>query len=341
MSKKSKEIELKYSTPENTPVSKKGYFVTPLDSGWVSERNNVDSEAASAVTGAPILAAVGSFFTFAISTFFTSGEALGLIWGASAAGVVAVGSISTFLIPAIFRGKKNNKAMDYAIEVNARFIQDWLLKKYNLSIDSANANLLSAWTSGLNHGHKNQNFTDSKGNKYKLDYIVVDGINEFFVVPVSVDDTSALKPQNDVLTLDVATTVNTTESETASQQETVFTDEAATLYSSIVTRVQKLNSMNVSVEKQHTIEFITKELSDVIQLHQKALLLTDDKKTLPRVISVLSNLNDELDKLILAELADVETQLLVKENHLNSRKQENIEPIRAIESLTEEERANV
>ena len=43
MPKKSKEIELKYSAPENTPISKKGYFVTPLDNGWVSERNVVNS----------------------------------------------------------------------------------------------------------------------------------------------------------------------------------------------------------------------------------------------------------------------------------------------------------
>lgn len=340
MSKKSKEIELKYSTPENTPVSKKGYFVTPLDNGWVLERNMVESNVTDTAFSIPLLGVLGTFFSSVIGLFIGGGEMAGFIWGLSAGGALTVGSISTLVVPAIFKGNKNKKAMNYAIEVNGRFIQDWLLKKYNLSIDSTNANLLSAWTSGLAYGQRNQNFTDSKGNKYKLDYIVVDGTHEFFVVPVSVDDTSALKPQNDVLALNTATTVVST-AENTSQQETVFTGEAATLYSSIVTRVQKLNSMNVSVEKQHTIEFITKELGDVIQLHQKALLLTDDKKTLPRVISVLSNLNDELDKLILAELADVETQLLLKENHLNSRKQENIESIRAVESLAKEERTNV
>lgn len=341
MSKKSKEIELKYSAPENTPISKKGYFVTPLDNDWVSERNMVQSNVTDTVFSIPLLGVIGTFFSSAIGACIGGGEVAGFIWGLSAGGALTVGSIFTLVAPAIFKGNKNKKAMNYAIEVNGKFIQDWLLKKYNLSIDSANANLLSAWTSGLSYGQKNQNFTDSKGNKYKLDYIVVDGTHEFFVVPVSVDDTSALKPQNDVLSLNTTTAVDSTGSESTAQQNAVFTGEASTLYSSIITRVQKLNSMNVSVEKQHTIEFITKELGDVVQLHQKALLLTDDKKTLPRVISVLSNLNDELDKLILAELADVETQLLVKENHLNSRKQENIEPIRAVESLAEEERANV
>lgn len=334
MPKKSKEIELKYSAPENTPISKKGYFVTPLDNGWVAERNVVNSGTMDIASYGSLVTLIGSFIAFMLGSVVTGdGETLNFIWGSSLAGTVLTGSMSTFIVPAIFRGKRNRRAMNHAIEINAQLIKDWLLKKYNLSIDSVNANLLSAWTSGLNHGYKNQNFTDSKGNKYKLDYIVVNGINEFFVVPVSVDDTAALKPQNDVLTLDTATTTENADTGVTSQQETVFTDEAATLYSSIVTRVQKLNSMNVSVEKQHTIEFITKELSDVIQLHQKALLLTDDKKTLPRVISVLSNLNDELDKLILTELADVETQLLVKENHLNSRKQENTESVKAIDAL--------
>lgn len=340
MSKKSKEIEVKYSAPENTPVSKKGYFITPLDNGWVSERNAVESGTMDILLSGSVMTFVGSALAFVIGGLFNGGE-INFILSGSLAGAVLTGSVSTFTIPAIFKGKRNRKAMNYAIAINAQLIKDWLLKKYNLSISSASATFLSVWTSGLNYGYESQNFTDSKGNKYKLDYIVVKGFKEFFVVPVSVDDTSALKSQNDVLTLNATTTVGSQGSELTPQQETVFTDEAATLYSSIVTRIQKLNSMNVSVEKQHTIEFIIKELSDVVQLHQKALLLTDDKKTLPRVISVLSNLNDELDKIILAELADVETQLLVKENHLNSRKQENIESIRAVESLTEEERTNV
>jgi len=54
MSKKSKEIELKYSAPENTPISKKGYFVTPLDNGWVLERNAVNSKAADTVGYVPM-----------------------------------------------------------------------------------------------------------------------------------------------------------------------------------------------------------------------------------------------------------------------------------------------
>jgi hypothetical protein len=338
MSKKSKEIELVYSAPENTPVSNKGYFVSPIDKKWVTKQN-------SDLDGQISIMLLGSTFTVtgsmvggglvSLSTLMESIGTLGL-WG----GVVSftLAGLSACILPVVKKYNRTNKAINYAQNFNANLIKDWLLKKYNLIVDDKNAYKLSGYVTELKLVDSSQEFSDSKGIQYKLEFMDVNGVKEYFVVSANAgkSDELALKASVDSLAL----SSSNSEVEQGKKEEpfkSFFSGEATTLHSSIVTRIQKLNTMGVDADKQYTLNFIAEELLSVVKLHERAAALGSEESVQKQTVAVLSDLNDELDKLIISELADIERQFAIKRSHLSERKMGSNSSIKAIESLSEKE----
>lgn len=338
MSEKSKEIELVYSPPEKTPVSKKGYFVSPIDKSWVTKQDSdVNFYSSVIITGGMITlmaSPVGGIFIPHLV------ESIGA-WGfggnlASFAGVILTG-FSASILPIFKKFNRANKTVNYAQKFNANLIKDWLLKKYNLVVDDKSAYKLSGYVTELRY-ENSQEFSDSRGLEYKLDFIEVNGAKEYFVVSANAgkNDELALQASIDKLALDPSTN-EVEQNEKEEPFKSPFSGEATTLHSSIVTRIQKLNTMGVDTDKQYTLNFIAEELLSVVKLHERAVALGSEESVQNQTVAVLSDLNDELDKLIISELADIEREFSIKRSHLSERKMGSNSSVKAIESLSEKE----
>lgn len=336
MSEKSKEIELVYSTPENTPVSKKGYFVSPIDKEWVAQRNSdFDMYMSIGAAGSIATLIASPIGGFTVSNLVESIGAWGF-WG-GLVGFVLTG-LSVSILPLRKKVLANNSAIIYAQKFNANFIKDWLLKKYNLIVDENNAYNLSAYVTELQFIDSSQDFSDSKGAQYKLDFIDVNGVKEYFVVSADAGtgDKLALKASVDSLALGSSSN-EAVQGRKEESFKSPFSGEASTLHSSIITRIQKLNTMGVDADKQYTLNFIAEELLSVVKLHERASALGAEESVQKQTVAVLSDLNDELDKLIISELADIERQFAIKRSHLSERKMGSNSSVKAIESLSEKE----
>jgi len=336
----SKEIELQYSSPENAPVSKKGYFVSPIDKGWVEARNKTakligNLNYVGSMTTLGVVSVV--FMAYIPSLPHNMDIPTELLM--SMGGWLSAGLSGSFF-PFMSKKKRNKEAAQYAARVTAKLIQDWLLKKYNLTVDESNAEQLASYVSGLGNVLRvNDHFYDSKGDYYRLGSVSVNGVEEYFVIleKLGDSDANALKPKLDALTIDAEAVAN------ASQEEPkfAFNGEAKILHASIVARIQKLSTMDVDADKQYTLNFVAEELADVIEIQKKASSLDSTESIQSHIVAVLSDLNDELDKLIISELAEFERQLSVKRNHLAERKMGSNSSVKAIESLSEKDSTHV
>ena len=342
MSEKSKEIELVYSDPAKTPVSKKGYFVSPIDRNWVIQRNSDFNKQMSIMISGSGATIVTSVFGGGIVSFYPLAESIGALgfWG----GVVSftLAGLSASILPVVKKYNRTNKAINYAQRFNANLIKDWLLKKYNLVVDDKNAFKLSGYVTELQLVDSSQAFSDSKGIQYRLEFMDVDGVKEYFVVSANAgkSDELALKASVDSLALGFSGS----EAEQNKKEEpfkSPFSGEATILHSSIVTRIQKLNTMDVDADKQYTLNFIAEELLSVVKLHERAVALDSEESVQKQAVAVLSDLNDELDKLIISELADIEREFAIKRSHLSERKTGSNSSVKAIESLSEKDSTHV
>lgn len=336
----SKEIELQYSSPENTPVSKKGYFVSPIDKGWVEARNKTTSKI-EAFRGVGIISSsITGFAGMSAAIFIAAAHISAGSWIVMAGSLswIALGSTASIL-SSMPKKKRNDKASQYAISITGKLIQDWLLKKYSLTVDDSSAKRLGSYVNGFEHDVRpDGHFYDSKGDYYRLGSVDVNGTEEYFVILEKLGDAStALKPKLDVLTVDAGAEANTLQEET----KFAFNGEAEILHASIVARIQKLSAMDIDADKQYTLNFVAEELADVIEIQKKASSLDSTESIQSHIVAVLSDLNDELDKLIISELAEFERQLSVKRNHLAERKAGRNSSVKAIESLSEKDSTRV
>lgn len=345
MPKNSKEIELVYSTPENTPVSKKGYFVSPIDKGWLMERAKKRNKLDSIMNVGGMVSVFSTLATLFGSAFIVHdvGQAF-LITGG-----VALTGVSSSVFPFIRGRRKQTKAMHFSSQVNATFVKDWLFKKYNLTIDDDNAlpvsgriiELITGYKADL--GNTRDFFYDSKGDKYKIDSINVNGNTEFFVVFVAAakNDEHALKPKLDRLAIDadIDNTKSESESTTQNKNKFAFPGEAETLYSSILDRLSSLEDMELEANDRYSVDFVITELDDVISLYKNAMKLKSEESIHNQTVSALSDLNDELDRIILSEMTKIERKFAVKRTHFQDRKTNN--EVKAIESLAEKDSTHV
>jgi hypothetical protein len=336
----SKEIELQYSSPKNAPVSKKGYFVSPIDKGWVEARNKTTSKIEAFRSVGIVSSSITGFAGMSASICMAAAHIVGGSWimMAGALSWMAFGSTASIL-SSMPKKKRNDKASQYAISVTGKLIQDWLLKKYSLTVDDSNAERLGSYVNGFaNEARLTGHFYDSKGDYYRLGSVDVNGTEEYFVILEKLGDAAAaLKPKLNVLTIDAGAEAAGLQEET----KFAFTGEAEILHASIVARIQKLSTMDVDADKQYTLNFVAEELADVIEIQKKSSSLDSTESIQSQIVAVLSDLNDELDKLIISELAEFERQLSVKRNHLAERKTGSNSSVKAVESLAEKDSTHV
>jgi len=346
MSEKSKEIELQYSTPENAPVSKKGYFVSPIDKNWLAERAKKRNKLDSIMSVGGIVTSFATMLSLFGSVFFAFSD-----WGQvfSIAGGVALTGVSGSVLPFIHNSRKQTKAMRFSSQINATFVKDWLFKKYNLTINDENAGPISTYIiriiagTGAPTENMRDFFFDSKGDKYQVDSINANGNIEFFVVFLTSakNDTKALKPKLDRLAIDASAENIEEDNGTNTQNKSrfVFPGEAETLYSSILDRLHSLEDMELDANERYSVDFVISELDDVISLYKNAMKLKSEESIHNQTVSALSDLNDELDRIALSEMTKIERKFAVKRTHFQDRKTNN--EVKAIESLAEKDSTHV
>lgn len=297
----SKEIEIVKNNKDL--VSKKGYYISPIDSTWRRETNyTADHEPVlfwSMVT--PLLGFGGVLVAIQI-------PGAGLLGSIAAAGIGLIPGI----VPAVFMSRHQRKYKKVAEKVNEEecaYISKWLEERYGISVSKETSRELVIFVT--KYFYKKEDgypiydgkFIDNKGTKYSMKYIEGDPV-EFYV-----EEAKEVK-------INEVPKISAIQSKDPRDK---FTGQANVLYKKLVKQIQVASQLNLNVENQHFLSRIDADLQDVIELNKAALRINFSAGSPQKCTEILESLLKEVESILNESMKDIEKKLSTKKTYIESR----------------------
>ena len=287
--------------PENSVVSAGELFTSTVDSIWAREK--IDTHFG---VEAPIF--VGFFTTvFGVAVSLGIGSLTGIngnedfqnIIEASTGYVLGASGLVTTATAFFVRhfGKKQKRIFETSVSINQKPVVEWLYGRYGVKVSGNEAYMVSRYVS---FGMAGLRFSDDEGKDFILQ---INDYKEYFIV----DAPEARKPAESDIVDAVAPKI----------AETFLSGEALILGESIASRLEQLKSFDLSVESNHIVSRIEQDLKQAFQLHMKLHNL--GRENLSDIVDILSELNQELNELIVGQVNDIKNEFAIQKRYIKSR----------------------